>query len=265
MSYVHQDHSATAVVLLLLLTVATLPSCNLPERPGYTDTPTIDGERYQVHSPLRPQPPRAKPLADTFTPPPSDAIVLFKDDLSEWNNNNWDITEQQVMTCAGGGDIKTNLTFGDCQLHIEFRIPEKTQGDGQNMGNSGVFLMDNYEVQVLNAYNNSTYADGTCGAIYGQFPPLLNASKPANEWQSYDIFFTRPRFNEDGAFDSPPKITVIHNGINIHVERELYGPTRWRALATATPHPDRLPLRLQDHGNAVSYRNIWIRDLEQIN
>jgi hypothetical protein len=221
-----------------------------------------DGQRYEIHSLLRPQPPRVEPLENTFTPPPRDAIVLFKDDLSEWDNSDWSLEEKNVMTCVGGGDIRTKLTFGDCQLHIEFRIPSNAQGDGQNMGNSGVFLMDNYEVQILNSYNNSTYADGTCGAIYGQYPPLLNASKPSNEWQSYDIYFTRPRFKTDGEFESPPKITVIHNGIEIHVDRNINGPTKWRSATKATLHNDRLPLRLQDHGNPVSYRNIWIRDLE---
>ncbi|MDP6964030.1 MAG: DUF1080 domain-containing protein, partial [Planctomycetota bacterium] len=228
---------------------------------GYDDTPTIPGHEFNIHSPLAPLPKHPSVIECDQTPPPEGAIVLLDGDLSNFDNQNWKLDENNVLTCVGGGDIRSLQKFGDCQVHIEFFIPGAEQL-GQNNGNSGVFLMDNYEVQVLNSYDSLSYADGICGAIYGQFPPSLNASLPAGKWQSFDIFFTRPRFNLDGSFKSPPTISVRHNGVPIHLERKLYGPTRWRELPTPTAHPDRLPLRLQDHGSQVKYRNIWIRDFE---
>ena len=239
-------------------------SINFHNPPGFTSTATIPGHSYQIHSPSRPQPIRALAADDHFSPPPDDAIVLFNGNgLSQFSGDHWNTEEDSVMTCAGGGDISTIQSFGDCQLHIEFRTPLQSSGDGQGMGNSGVFLMNNYEVQVLDSYDNISYADGSCGALYGQFPPLLNVSKPPGEWQSYDIHFKRPRFDSSGNYLSPPRITVLHNGVPIHVEQELLGPSAWQKLPQATFHRDRLPIRLQDHGNPVSYRNIWIRDLEQ--
>jgi serine/threonine protein kinase len=228
---------------------------------GYIDTPTIVGQSWQIHSPLRPAPARALPREDTFSPPPPDAIVLFDGTgLSNWTNKSW-LADNGAMTC-GSGETKTVQSFGDCQLHIEFRIPESVNA-GQNMGNSGIFLMGNYEVQVLSSYDNPTYADGSCGAIYGQFPPLVNVSRANGEWQSYDIYFTRPRFDHEEYYSSAPRITVVQNGVPIHIDRELFGATRWKSLPEVKHHAERLPISLQDHGSPVSYRNIWIRDLEQ--
>jgi hypothetical protein len=152
--------------------------------------------------------------------------------------------------------------FGPCQLHIEFATPAKVEGSSQGRGNSGVFFGGTrYEVQVLDSYENKTYADGSCGAIYNQYPPLVNASRPPGEWQTYDILWTPPRFAGDGSVLSPPFITAFHNGVLIHHNAELFGGTGWLNRAPLTAHPEKQPIALQDHGNPVRYRNIWVREL----
>ncbi|HIA38148.1 MAG TPA: DUF1080 domain-containing protein [Planctomycetes bacterium] len=231
---------------------------------GYTDTPTLPMQGWPIHSPLRPMPKRALAIDNSFTPPPTDAIILF-DGTAEnngFNNNSWLADEGGVMT-SSNGDTRTTQSFGDCHLHVEFRTPTNNSFLGQKKGNSGVFLMDKYEIQILDSYDNHSYADGTCGAVYGQFPPTVNVTKPGGEWQSYDIYFTRPRFNDKGDHSQQPRFTVFHNGVAIHVARSIEGPTAWRSRPTVVEHADRLPIRLQDHNGDVSFRNIWIRDLEQ--
>ncbi|MCC6123789.1 MAG: DUF1080 domain-containing protein [Pirellulales bacterium] len=192
--------------------------------------------------------------------PPSDALVLFDGkDLSQWEENQW-IVKDGCATARGGG-IRTKQSFGDCQLHLEWAAPEKVEGSGQERGNSGVYLMGNYEVQILDSYQNDTYYDGQAGAIYKQHPPLVNACRKPGEWQSYDIIFTAPRF-KDGKMEKPAYVTVLHNGVLIQNHFEIQGQTAWDAAPAYHPHPEKMPLDLQYHGNPLKFRNIWIRELE---
>jgi hypothetical protein len=199
--------------------------------------------------------------------PPSDAVILFDgEDLAEWESVNdgpaaWDVENGTMTVRPGTGDIRSKSSFGDVQLHVEWRTPAHVEGEGQDRGNSGVYLMSRYEVQVLDSYGNRTYSNGQAGALYKQHIPLVNASRPPGTWQSYDIVFRAPRFGEDGMVTEPATCTVLHNGILIQDHVELAGDTVYSGLPRYTPHPDRLPLLLQDHGSAVSYRNIWIREL----
>ncbi len=162
----------------------------------------------------------------------------------------------------GTGGIATRDSFGDVQLHLEWKAPVPAVGEGQHRGNSGVFLMGTYEVQVLDSWRNDTYTDGQAGSLFGQFPPLVNAMRPPTEWQSYDIVFHRPRFGADGRIITPARATVFHNGVLVQDNQQLIGPTVHRKLAVATPHEPMAPLRLQDHGDPVRFRNIWIRPLK---
>ena len=193
--------------------------------------------------------------------PPSDAIVLFDGkDLSAWNNTkNWKVKDGVAI--AGRGDISTKESFGDCQLHIEWSAPTPPTGDGQGRSNSGVFLMNTYEVQVLDSFENKTYFDGQASGIYKQTPPMVNATRPPGEWNVYDIIWTSPRFNDDGSLESPAYITVLHNGLVTLNHFELLGDTPYSRPPRYKKHAERLPIRLQDHGNPVRFRNIWIRDL----
>ncbi len=195
--------------------------------------------------------------------PPSDAIVLFDGtDLSEWENGeNWIVQDGVAIVGAGRGGITTRRAFGNCQLHIEWATPSVVTGSGQERGNSGIYLQERYEVQVLDSYQNSTYADGQAGAIYGQWPPLVNASRRPGEWQVFDIVFEAPRFDGTGTLIRPAYITLLHNGLVVHNHREILGPTSWSLSPGYKPHPPRQRLHIQDHGNPVQYRNIWIRDL----
>jgi hypothetical protein len=199
--------------------------------------------------------------------PPADAIVLFGDkNLSEWVDKDggaakWKIGGGAFTVVKGAGDISTKRAFGDVQLHLEWRTPKKVSGEGQGRGNSGVFLQSRYEVQVLDSYQNRTYSNGQAGSIYKQYIPLVNASRGPNEWQTYDIIFIAPRFKADGALEMPGRLTVFHNGILIQNHVELKGETVYRGQPFYKTHALKEPLKLQDHGNPVSYRNIWIREL----
>ncbi|HUG70487.1 MAG TPA: DUF1080 domain-containing protein [Pirellulaceae bacterium] len=191
---------------------------------------------------------------------PSDALVLFDgSDLSAWENaDNWKIEDGAMV--SGKGDVRTKASFGDCQLHIEWSAPVPPTGSGQGRGNSGVFLMNLYEIQVLDSYENETYHDGQAGAIYKQTPPQVNAMRPPGEWNVYDIIWTAPRFEEDGSLKSPAFITALHNGALILNHFELQGDTPFTRPPQYKQHADQLPIRLQDHGNPVRFRNIWIRE-----
>ena len=226
-------------------------------------------KKWTIHDPARPMPPVVDPgPAKPPAPPPPDALVLFDGkDLSGWTGRKeepagW-LVEKGYMEVKKTGSIRTVQGFGDCLLHIEWATPSAVTDKGQGRGNSGVFLMGKYEVQVLDGYNNTTYADGMAAAIYGQYPPRVNACRPPGQWQSYDITFSRPRFDETGGLVRPATMTVYHNDILVHDNVELTGPTENKKRPPYTRHPDRLPLMLQDHGNPVRYRNIWIRDLEE--
>jgi hypothetical protein len=228
-----------------------------------------DGRQdWDIHDMNRPIPPVVDPgPAGPPSPAPADAVVLFDGkDLAQWedmkgNPAGWKISDGFMEVVAKTGSIRTRKGFGDCQLHVEWATPAVVSGEGQGRGNSGVFLMDSYEVQVMDSYNNRTYADGQAAAIYGQFPPLVNACRPPGEWQSYDIVFRAPRFGPDGSLLKPARMTIFHNGILVHDNAELTGPTAHKARPPYKAHPDKLPLSLQDHGNPTRYRNIWLREL----
>lgn len=214
-----------------------------------------------------------KPVPKLITPgptasaAPSDAIILFdgKDAAAFAGDNGqpvkWKITDGVMTVEKGTGMITTKAAFGDCQLHIEWRSPEVVKGNGQGRGNSGIFLMGRYELQVLDSYNNVTYSNGQAGSIYKQLIPLANASRKPGEWQTYDVVFMAPRFNEDGSVKIPANVTVIHNGVLIQNHATIAGATQYIGAPAYEKHADKEPLSLQDHGDAVSYRNIWIRNL----
>jgi prepilin-type processing-associated H-X9-DG protein len=197
-------------------------------------------------------------------------VVLFEGrSLDEWQSSDnppgpakWTVRDGYVEVAPKTGSLVTKQAFGDVQVHIEFRTPVPAKGESQERGNSGVFLMGMYEVQVLDSYHNVTYADGHAGAVYGQFPPLVNASRPPGEWQTYDIVFHRPRFDAQGKVTRPARMTVIHNGVLIQDDVELSGPTANKSRPPYVKHADALPLALQDHGDLVRFKNIWIRKLE---
>ena len=196
--------------------------------------------------------------------PPSDAVVLFDGkDLSQWNNGErWPVKDG--IAYAGEGFIISKSKFGDCQVHIEWSAPTPGTGKGQQRGNSGLFLMGKYEIQILDSFNNKTYFDGQAGAIYKQTPPMVNAMRSPGAWNTYDVFWTRPRFNEAGTLESPAYITAIHNGVLILNHFELQGDTPFARPPAYVHHEDRLPISLQDHGSPVKFRNIWVREIEPI-
>jgi len=200
---------------------------------------------------------------------PSDAIILFDgNDLSkEWTNAEgglpgWKVADGCVTVVKGAGIIKTKKLFDDCQLHIEWRTPAKVEGESQGRGNSGIFMQERYEVQVLDSYNNRTYRNGQAGSIYKQYAPLVNVCKAPGEWQSYDIIYTAPRFNNDGTYFTRPAITILQNGVLIQNHVELRGPTQYIGIPEYfVEKHGAAAIVLQDHGNPVSFRNIWIRKL----
>lgn len=229
---------------------------------GYTDTPVIPGQKWRVHDSERPEPAVVKPGEGSA--PPSDALVLFSGaDLSQWRSGDgparWTVKDGYAEV-NGTGNIETVEQFGDCQLHLEWASPAKVESESQGRGNSGVFLMGRYELQVLDSFENRTYADGSAAAMYGQFPPLVNSSRKPGEWQSYDIVFRAPRFEGD-KLTQPALVTVLHNGVVVHHAQAFLGATRHREVASYAPHPGTGPIALQDHGNPVRYRNIWVRRL----
>jgi hypothetical protein len=226
---------------------------------------------WPQHSTERPRPPVVQPPAQALpVAPPRDAVVLFDGhDLARWQDGTgkparWRLVDGGAMEIAPGtGDIRTRDGFGDLELHIEWATPNPPRGKDQDRGNSGVFLMQKYEIQVLDSYENVTYADGQAAAIYGQFPPTVNVSRAPGEWQSYDIVFHRPHFDPTGKLLSPAHATVRHNGVLVQDDVTLLGPTTHMVRTPYSAHPDRLPISLQDHGHPVKYRNIWVRDLEK--
>jgi hypothetical protein len=237
---------------------------------GFTDTPMLPGTRWHVHDPARPHPTVVTPGA-TVGAAPSDAVVLFDGrDLSKWAHHGegadsgklldpkWNVRDGYFETGARTGSLYSRQGFGDMQLHIEWAAPSVVAGNSQGRGNSGVYAMGLYEIQVLDSYNNRTYADGQAGAMYGQWPPLVNAARKPGEWQSYDIVFEAPRF-DNGKLVMPAFQTVFWNGVVIHNHKEVMGATIYRNVATYSPHAAELPIMLQDHNNPVRYRNIWVR------
>jgi hypothetical protein len=196
--------------------------------------------------------------------PPSDAVVLFDGkDLSHWSHaEKWVVKDGCVI--SGGNDIQSKQSFGDCQLHVEWASPEKVSGSGQGRGNSGVFMLGSYEIQVLDSYQNETYADGAAAAVYKQHPPLVNASRKPGEWQTYDIIWESPRFDAKGALTKPACVTVLHNGVLVQNHFQPLGPTSWDQKPKYTPQPAKGPIGLQFHGNPVRFRNIWVREVKEL-
>ena len=224
--------------------------------------PQQDPTATEVWNPV---PPKIDPGHTTRAP--SDAVVLFDGiDLSEWSGRNgtpeWEVEEGAFTVVPGTGDLATRAAFGDVQLHLEWKTPLVLTGEGQERGNSGVFLMGLYEVQVLDSYESHTYSNGQAGSIYKQYIPTVNATRAPGEWQSYDIIFTAPRFTSNGQLEEPATMTVLHNGILIHNHVTLHGPTTYIGRPEYEAHESKLPLTLQDHGNLVSFRNIWVRELQ---
>ena len=268
------------VPLLLLLAVAGPQSLFADESPveapvppklvGYFDSEFIPGQtKWRVHDAYRPAPRIITPgTASTAKQPgqaPSDAVVLFDgSDLSGWSGGGdkpaqWKV-ENGYMEVNGSGSIKSKGAFGSCQLHVEWAAPIEVKGDSQGRGNSGVIIMGLYEIQVLDSFNNRSYSDGQASAVYGQYPPLVNASRGPGQWQTFDIIFEAPKYDGDKVA-KPGYVTVLHNGVLVHHRRKILGRVAHKFAAKYAPHADKLPLMLQDHGNPVRYRNIWYRPL----
>jgi hypothetical protein len=271
----------TGLVLVVLALCAGITLTLLAQHPGdlgFDDTPYLPGGKWRVHDSKRPRPTVITPgtcsTQDQPGRPPSDAIVLFDGkDLSQWQNLTadgklqpaaWKVADGYMEVVGGTGSLVTKQKFGDCQLHIEWASPAEVKGNSQGRGNSGVILMGHYEIQVLDTYDNLTYADGGAAAMYGQFPPLVNACRKPGQWQTYDIIFEAPKFDGDKVV-KPAYVTVLHNGVVVHNHQAFIGAMVWRQLATYHPHPAEEPLMLQDHGNPVRYRNIWIRSIGTYN
>jgi hypothetical protein len=233
---------------------------------GYDDTPMQPNGRWRIHDGRRPQPTVVTPAPMNAATPPQDATVLVGAgaDRSAWQMMDgaavtWPMNNGELST--GTGMIRTRAEFTDYQLHVEFAAPKEVKGNSQERGNSGVFLNGKFEIQVLDSYQNRTYADGSASAMYGQYPPLVNASRPPGEWQAYDIAFTSPRFGAGGTLTTPAVVTVLHNGVVVHHATPFWGPTAHKKIDPYSPDNAKGPIALQDHGNPVRYRNIWIRPL----
>lgn len=250
---------AIPLAVAILLTMAHAPYAAAQQPSG-----------WKQHDMSRPRPPVVQP-AEQLLParPPADAIVLFSgNDLGAWQKPNgsaagWTAADGAFQVVPGQGTIESKQHFGDVQLHVEWASPDPPRGTNQDRGNSGVFLMGRYEVQVLDTYQAETYADGQTGAIYGQYPPLANVTRAPGEWQAYDIYFRRPRFAADGTLQERARITVVHNGILVQNNEEILGPTSWMQFSPYAAHPDTGPIQLQDHGSPVRFRNIWVRPLPE--
>jgi Domain of Unknown Function (DUF1080) len=240
---------------------------------GFTDTPMLPGLPYHVHDPNRPHPKVVTP-GKQCGDAPSDAIILFDGkDLSQWTSHHsnitkagsagppeWKVEDGYMEVVPGTGDIVTKEKFGDVQVHVEWASPALVKGNSQGRGNSGVILMARFETQVLDSYNNPTYADGQAGAIYGQWPPLVNPTRPPGEWQSYDIVFEAPKFDGEKLL-KPAYFTTFLNGVLLHNHQASMGPMVYRQVAHYVPQPAEDGLLLQNHGDKVRYRNIWARRL----
>ncbi len=268
----------TALVAALPLMAQQQPQdpCARTAATGYSDTPVLPGQKWKVHDIDRPRPALVTPGRMTApVPPPSDAIVLFDGkDLSNWVQRvkrgpdrgkmmapRWKVESGHMEATPGTGDILSKEKFGDIQLHVEWATPAEVCGTSQWRGNGGVMIMTRYEFQVLDSIDNPTYADGQAGSIYGQWPPLVNASRPRGEWQSFDIVFEAPKFDGDKLV-KPAYATVFHNGVMVHHRQEITGPVAHRNYKLYSPHAAEEPILIQDHDVPVRYRNIWVRRLK---
>ena len=272
MNIKHSLHSLCLVGLSLA--ASGRPGLIRAQELGYSDTPIIPGTSWHVHDGKRPQPRVVTPGSTASPSAPSDAKVLFDGkELAKWESSRggdakWKVENGYMEAVKGTGAIRTKERFPDFQLHLEFATPAQVEGNSQGRGNSGVLINGMYEVQVLDSYNNPTYPDGQAGAIYGQTPPLVNASRSPGEWQGYDIIFESPRWDDKGQLVKKGNVTVIHNGVVLHHRREFLGATdgvggvKHKALAAyVKPHPPEVFIELQDHSNPIRFRNLWIRAL----
>lgn len=245
------------ILSVAVLCVSFMAGCGPETRKSYT---------WDVHDMNRPRPEVITP-GQTVSQAPSNAVILFDGtDASEWQTPGgapcpWKIENGYMEVVPKTNSIATRRSFGDCQLHIEWATPAQIEGESQHRGNSGVFLMGRYEVQILDSFNNDTYPDGQAGALYGQQPPLFNACRAPGRWQTYDIFFKRPHFDKKGHVIRPAYITVMHNGVCIQNNVALEGTTFHKVRSYYEPHADQLPIMLQDHGVPIRFRNIWIVEL----
>lgn len=231
------------------------------EYPGYDNTPLIPGSEFRVHQKDRPQPPRVLPgpAGKTGTAAPSDATVLFDGTtLDQFQKTLWKIRKGVLV--AGRGNLQTKGVYGDCQLHLEWRAPDPPRGKPENMGNSGIFFMGLYELQIYDSFSSKIYADGSAAAIYGQTPPKVNVSRRPGEWQSYDVIFKAPVFKERKLVEQGT-ITVLHNGVFVHNNTKILGPAAHKTTKPYRPHAAKLPIMIQGHSSPVEFRNIWIREL----
>jgi hypothetical protein len=245
--------------------------CQQPQSASITATNDTTIIQWKVHDMNRPRPQVVEPVAQALpVPAPKGAIVLFGgNDFSHWTGKNnsdvkWKLEKGYMEIVPGTGGITSKESFGDVFLHVEWASPDEPNRRGQDRGNSGIFFMNQYEMQVLDSYQADTYADGQAGALYGQAPPRFNACKPRGEWNAYDIFFRRPRFSKDSTLLSPARITVMHNGILIQDNEEYKGPTSWLKYLPYKAHADKLPISLQEHNCKVRYRNIWALPLPEL-
>lgn len=238
-----------------------------PPKIGYDDTPMLPGGKWHVHDGNRPQPKVVATAGAVSIPAPPDAITLVgtTTDTTRWQMEDgtplsWAVKDGVLET--GRGSIRTKEAFSDFQLHVEFATPAQVKGESQGRGNSGVFLLGRFEIQILDSYQNPTYPDGQAAAMYGQYPPLVNVSRPPGEWQSYDIVFTAPRFGSGGKLEKPAIVTVAHNGVIVHHAMPFNGPSAHKTIEPYAAGMEKGPIGLQDHGNPVRFRNIWIRPLK---
>jgi hypothetical protein len=261
------------LVCAITLCLAVVLVAQQKKSPGYTDTAVLPGQNWHVHDSNRPHPNMVTP-GSVLGGPSSDATVLFDGkDLSRWMQHGrgtdrgkdvdakWKAADGYFEVAPGTGSLITRDKFGDVQLHIEWSEPTDVKGQDQDRGNSGVLLMDRYEIQVLDSWGNVTYADGQAGSLYGQWPPLVNPIRPPGEWQAYDIIFEGPRF-EGEKLVRPAYATLFFNGVMVHNHKEILGTMVHRAVAKYSPHGSEESLSLQDHGHKVRYRNVWIRRLQ---
>ena len=240
------------------------------EKPGFKDTPVLPDGKWRVHDADRPQPEVVTP-GSVPGAAPSDAVVLFDGkSLDAWQPQGgpWTVKDGALTVPprakgAGENALVSKQSFGDVQLHLEFRSPNPPEKSSQDRGNSGIWFMRRYELQILDGYQNPTYADGTVGAIYAWKPPLVNPSRPPGEWQSYDIVFERPRFASDGKLLRPAYATAFLNGVLVQNRQPWLGSTVWRKVAAYEAHGDAAPIQLQDHDSPVSFRSIWVRPLPE--
>jgi len=284
-----RNHVCAALALLFITAIVVKAQEDLSKPVVTTETKLdakgkkvlymyLDGIKVHEQDPEKqPPPPVVTPgtagARDKAGTPPSDAIVLFDgtaESLANWsdkdgNPTKWKLVDGVLESAKKAGMIQTRQEFGSCQLHVEWASPSEAKGTGQGRGNSGLFLQGVYEIQILDSFENVTYPDGQAGALYGRKKPDVNACRGPGEWQSYDVIYHRPVFDDKGKVVKRATFTVLHNGVLIHDHVHLSGGTGWRgphAISEYAPHPDKLPIKLQDHGNPVRFRNIWIRELE---